>query len=176
MGRRYDSHLSRIDEKGTYPILSFDWRSGMKGNLHVPFCSRVRKATFWLRVNKLEPTKEQIAYIEKTLNVCRSVWNFALLKRKDWCKSRSSPVNTCSIDSEYIIAANEPFPNYHRQAKQLTEAKKNNDFLKSANAQVLQQTLRILDRAWDDMKNRGFGFPRFKKQVSNTVICFSSVK
>ncbi len=113
---------------------------------------------------KLEPTVEQITYIENTLNVCRSVWNFALKHRKDWCKSRKSPVNACSIDFEYIMSVDESFPNYHKQAKLLTEAKKNNDFLKSANAQVLQQTLRTLDRAWDDMKARGFGFPRFKNK------------
>ncbi len=113
---------------------------------------------------KLEPTKEQIAYIENTLNVCRLAWNFALAHRKDWCKSRKSPVNVCSIEREYIMSVDEPFPNYHRQAKLLTEAKKDNAFLKSANAQVLQQTLRTLDRAWDDMKARGFGFPRFKNK------------
>ncbi len=113
---------------------------------------------------KLDPTAEQIAYIENTLDVCRSVWNFALRHRKDWCKSRKSPVNTCSIDKEYIMSVDEPFPNYHRQAKLLTEAKKNNDFLKSANAQVLQQTLRTLDRSWDDMKAKGFGVPRFKNK------------
>ena len=113
---------------------------------------------------KLEPTSEQIDSIENTLNVCRSVWNFALSYRKDWCKSRKSVINACSIEREYIMSVDEPFPNYHVQAKQLTEAKKNNDFLKSANAQVLQQTLRTLDRAWDDMKNRGFGFPRFKNK------------
>ncbi|MGB3532751.1 MAG: transposase [Microcoleaceae cyanobacterium] len=113
---------------------------------------------------KLEPTSQQIDSIENTLNVCRDVWNFALSYRKDWCKSRKSPVNTCSIEREYIMSVDEPFPNYHVQAKQLTEAKKNNDSLKSANAQVLQQTLRTLDRAWDDMKKRGFGFPRFKNK------------
>lgn len=113
---------------------------------------------------KLEPTSEQIKYIENTLDVCRSVWNFGLLYRKDWCRSRSAPINACSIEREYIMSVDEPFPNYHVQAKQLTEAKKNNDFLKSANAQVLQQTLRTLDRAWDDMKARGFGFPRFKNK------------
>ncbi len=113
---------------------------------------------------KLEPTAEQVAYIENTLDVCRSVWNLALKCRKDWCASRKSPVNACSIKSEYIIPADEPFPNYHKQAKDLTEVKKNNDFLKSANAQVLQQTLRTLDRAWDDMRARGFGFPRFKNK------------
>ncbi len=113
---------------------------------------------------KLEPTPEQIDYIENTLNVCRSVWNFALGFRKDWVRSRKSPINACSIEREYIMSVDEPFPNYHALAKQLTEAKKNNDFLKSANAQVLQQTLRTLDRAWDDMKARGFGMPRFKNK------------
>ncbi|MFP4009020.1 MAG: helix-turn-helix domain-containing protein, partial [Spirulinaceae cyanobacterium] len=73
---------------------------------------------------KLNPTTEQIAVIEQTLDVCRSVWNFALRQRKDWCQSRKSLVNACSIHSEYIISADEPFPNYHRQAKQLTHAKK----------------------------------------------------
>ncbi len=129
---------------------------------------------------KLEPTAEQIAYIENTLDVCRSVWNFALRHRKDWCQARKSPVNACSIKSEYIMSVDEPFPNYHKQAKYLTEAKKDNDgergfrsesisnrrvdFLSSANAQVLQQTLRTLDRAWEDMRARGFGFPRFKNK------------
>ena len=113
---------------------------------------------------KLQPTSEQIAYIENTLDVCRAVWNFALRHRKDWCASRKASINACSIDKEYIMSVDEPFPDYHKQAKHLTEAKKNNDFLKSANAQVLQQTLRTLDRAWDDMKARGFGFPRFKNK------------
>ena len=113
---------------------------------------------------KLQPTKEQIANIEKTLDVCRAVWNFALRQRKDWCNSRKSPVNACSIKTEYIISADEPFPSYHQQAKQLTEAKKAYPHLKSVHSQVLQQTLRILDRAWDEMKARGFGFPRFKNR------------
>ena len=113
---------------------------------------------------KLEPTSEQVATIEETLDVCRSVWNFALRQRKDWCKSRKSPVNACRVQSEYIMAPDEPFPGYHRQAKQLTEAKKTVPRLNKAHSQVLQQTLRTLDRAWDDMKARGFGFPRFKNK------------
>ena len=113
---------------------------------------------------KLQPTAEQIAIIEQTLNVCRSVWNFALRQRKDWCNSRKSPKHACSIQSEYIIAADEPFPNYHKQAKQLTGAKKQYPQLKQIHSQVLQQTLRTLDRAWDDMRFKGFGFPRFKNR------------
>ncbi len=86
--------------------------------------------------------KKQITTIEQTLAVCRSVWNFALRQRKDWSNSRKSSVNACSIQSEYIIAADEPFPNYHRQAKQLTEAKNQYPQLKTVHSQVLQQTLR----------------------------------
>ena len=113
---------------------------------------------------KLQPTTEQIATIEQTLFVCRSVWNFALRQRKDWCTSRKSLINACSIFTEYIISADEPFPSYHKQAKQLTEAKNQYPQLKTVHSQVLQQVLRTLDRAWDDMKARGFGFPRFKNR------------
>jgi len=121
---------------------------------------------------KLQPSRQQIEMIEHTLDVCRSVWNFALRERKDWHNSRSSPINACSIGQEYIIPADEPYPNYHKQAKALTDAKKtdakkteskkSDERLKSVNAQVLQQVLRTLDRAFADMKAKGLGFPRFK--------------
>jgi putative transposase len=45
----------------------------------------------------------------------------------------------------------------------LTAAKSDYPELKTVNAQVLQQVLRTLDRAFDEMKNKGYGFPRFKK-------------
>ncbi len=113
---------------------------------------------------KLEPNRQQIDMIEHTLSVCRSVWNFALRERKDWHNSRKSPVNSCSIQQEYIIPADEPYPNYYKQAKALTEAKKTDEHLKSVNAQVLQQVLRTLDRAFADLKAKGLGFPRFKNR------------
>lgn len=113
---------------------------------------------------KLIPDRQQIDVIENTLNVCRSVWNFALRERKDWLSSRKSPVNTCSLEKEYIISADTPYPNYHLQAKHLTYAKKTNDKLKSVNAQVLQQVLRTLDRAFVDMQSKKLGFPRFKNK------------
>ena len=71
---------------------------------------------------KAKPTDEQIELIEHTLDVCRQVWNFALRERKDWINSRKSPINACSIISEYIIPADAPYPNYYTQAKSLTEA------------------------------------------------------
>ena len=97
---------------------------------------------------KLRPNKQQEEEIKDILDVCKSVYNYALRERKDWLSSRKSPINSCSIICEYIIPADAPYPNYNVQAKNLTIAKKNNPRLKSVNAQVLQQTLKTLDRAF----------------------------
>jgi len=113
---------------------------------------------------KLIPTKAQIAEIEHTLDVCASVWNYALRERKDWIASRKCPVNACSLHSEYIMHVDAPYPGYAEQSKALTEAKKTNERLSSVNAQVLQQVLKKLDKAFKNMKDRNFGFPRFKKR------------
>ena len=118
---------------------------------------------------KLRPSKQQEAEINHILDVCKSVYNYALRERKDWLSSRKSPLNSCSIISEYIIPADTPYPNYNIQAKTLTTAKKFNPRLKSVNAQVLQQTLKTLDRAFSDMKSLGKGFPRFKKKLRSFV-------
>ena len=118
---------------------------------------------------KLKLNKKQEEQIEHTLNVCKSVYNFALAERKHWLASRKSNLNSCSLYSEYIIPADTPYPNYNHQAKSLTVAKRNNEYLKSVNAQVLQQTLKTLDRAFSDMKAKGYGFPRFKKRMKSFV-------
>jgi putative transposase len=115
---------------------------------------------------KIKPTKEQIEKIEHNLNVCRSVWNYALAQRKLWYNSRSCDISKCSIASEYIVPPFE-YPTYHKQSSELTKAKKTNDFFKSGNAQAMQQTLRKLDRAFNDMKSKGLGFPRFKKRMKS---------
>ena len=112
---------------------------------------------------KLKPTKQQSEEMQHILDVCRSVWNYALRERKDWSASRKCPINACSIRGEYIMGADEPYPSYFKQAKALTQAKKDSPWLASANAQVLQQTLKTLDRAHADMKQQGKGYPRFKR-------------
>jgi putative transposase len=112
---------------------------------------------------KLKPTKQQAKQIDHDLEVCRRVWNYALRERKDWIASRKSPVNACSVRSEYIIPASEPYPGFRVQCQRLTQSKKANLDLASVNAQVLQQVLRRLDRAFERRKKLGAGVPRFKK-------------
>ncbi len=113
---------------------------------------------------KLKPTQEQVQEIEHILAVCRQVWNHALRSRKDWIKSRKSPVNACSLVSEYIMSPNKPYPNYAKQCKALTEAKQDFPELRTVNAQVLQQVLRRLETAFLDMQRKQMGFPRFKNR------------
>ena len=72
---------------------------------------------------KASPTKEQIQMIEHTLTVCRKVGNFGLRQRKDWLNSRKSVINACCLTSQYIIRADETYPNYIQQAKAWTIAK-----------------------------------------------------
>ncbi|MGK7915548.1 MAG: RNA-guided endonuclease InsQ/TnpB family protein [Prochloraceae cyanobacterium] len=115
---------------------------------------------------KLKPTKKQIEIIEHNLAVCKSVWNHALYQRKLWYNSRKCDINKCSLISEYVVKPFE-YPNYHTQSAELTQAKKTNAYLKSGNAQAMQQTLRKLDRAFNDMKSKGMGFPRYKKKIKS---------
>ena len=112
---------------------------------------------------KLVPTAQQIAQIDHDLEHHRRVWNYALRERKDWIQSRKCPINACSIRSEYIISADEPYPDYYKQAASLTQARKSIPALKAVNAQALQQTLKRLEQAFKRRKTHGAGFPRFKK-------------
>ena len=79
----------------------------------------------------LKPTPQQIETMTEGLNICRRVWNYALAERKDWYNSRSCRIDATSIESEYIIPADAPRPNFALQCKALTEAKKTKPWLKT---------------------------------------------
>ncbi|MGB3615746.1 MAG: transposase [Elainellaceae cyanobacterium] len=113
---------------------------------------------------RLRPSKEQIQIYEDWLEASRNVWNYALAERKDWYRSRSCIADRCSLRGEYIIPADAPRPTFASQCKALTQARKVFPDLKRANAQMLQQVLRRLEKAFVSMWERSHGFPRFKKQ------------
>ncbi len=97
------------------------------------------------------------------LETCRGVYNYALRERKDWIKSRSCVANACSLQSEYVMAADAPYPSYYKQQNALTAAKKIFPHLKDVQSQVLQEPIRRVEAAFAARKERGHGFPRFKK-------------
>lgn len=135
---------------------------------------------------RIYPDLQQELQMLHWLETCRKVYNYALRERKDWINSRKCSVNACSLQSEYIIPADAPYPDYYRQKKALTEAKKTNPGLKAVHSQVLQDVIGRVDSAFAAMKQRGYGFPRFKKfgqlksflfpQIDNDVITGNQIK
>ena len=112
---------------------------------------------------KLKPTKSQITIFEDWLEQNRRVYNYVLAERKDWFKSRSCQINACSLRSEYIIEADTPRPTLANQCQKLTAYRKTSENLQRVHSQVLQQTLKRLEKAFVSMWEQGHGFPRFKK-------------
>lgn len=72
-------------------------------------------------------------------------------------------LDRCSIEREYIIPANVPFPSYHRQQNDLPKLKQSWTALGKVHSQVLQTAIRRLHDTWEAFQERGHGFPRFKK-------------
>ena len=114
-------------------------------------------------VYRIYPDISQQELLNEWLETCRVSYNYALRELKDWIASRKCPIDRCSLESEYIMAADYPFPGYHQQQNNLPKAKKNFPRLKSVSSQVLQTNIRRLHDAWDFFQARGYGFPRFKK-------------
>ena len=112
---------------------------------------------------RIYPDAKQQESLNEWLDICRASYNYALRELKDWIASRKCQVDRCSLESEYIMSADYPFPGYHQQQNNLPKAKKEFPRLKQVPSQVLQTNVRRLHDAWDFFQKRGYGFPRFKK-------------
>jgi putative transposase len=103
---------------------------------------------------RLYPSKEQRAKLEQTLNTCRILYNNALAERRDAWKNEERSVG------------------YHEQAISLPEQKGSNPYLPQVHSQVLQDTLRRVDKTFKNFfrrleeyrkgKDEKPGYPRFK--------------
>ena len=100
---------------------------------------------------RLYPNRQQKEKLQATLDVCRELYNAALLERRDaWAMARKP------------IA-------YVGQANQLGEIKAVREDVGAVHSQVLQDTLRRIDKAFQSFflrcKRGQFpGFPRFRSQ------------
>ena len=125
---------------------------------------------------RIYPDLDQQALLDEWLETCRLSYNYALRELKDWIASRKCPIDRCSLESEYIMPANYPFPGYHQQQNNLPKAKKVFPRLAAVPSQVLQTNIRRLHDAWDFFQERGYGFPRFKKYGQMKSILFPQFK
>jgi len=98
---------------------------------------------------RLYPTKEQEATLQETLERLRELYNAALQERKDAYKLQKKSIT------------------YNQQANQLPEIKEIRPEYKDIHSQVLQDTLRRVDKAMQNFFRRVKngekpGYPRFK--------------
>lgn len=109
------------------------------------------------------PSQEQREKMLSWLETCRRLYNHCLRDLKDWISSRKCSIDSCSLDREYIMSADIPFPNYLEQKRQLTRWKKNNSYLKDVYSQTTQDVVKRMHNTWEAFKRRGYGFPRYRK-------------
>ena len=125
---------------------------------------------------RIYPDSQQIELLNEWFEICRVSYNYALRELKDWIASRKCPIDRCSLESEYIMAADYPFPSYHQQQNNLPKAKKKFPRLKIVQSQVLQTNIRRLHDSWDSFRARGYGFPRYKKYGQMKSFLFPQFK
>jgi len=101
---------------------------------------------------RVYPTKEQAAQLAVHFGQARFVYNFFLRKRIDFYAANAGKKKQGL--------------NYYDTAKMLTDLKKQPEtaWLQESNAQVLQQSLRHLDVAYNNFFNKRAQFPSFKKK------------
>lgn len=87
---------------------------------------------------KLQPNRKQSLALQRTLDVCRDVFNLSLEQRK---MQRMSPF---------------------AQMRELTELKAAYPEYKEVHVHLLQNVIKKLQRSFENMWERGAGFPRFK--------------
>lgn len=95
---------------------------------------------------RLQPTPEQEAKLLEHCAHARYVWNLAVEQHGHWKPGRRSA------------------PGYPEQCRQLTEARRENDWLRAGSQNVQQQALRDFWRAKNAFFRSGFGHPRWRKR------------
>ncbi len=125
---------------------------------------------------RIYPDATQEKTLSEWMEICRSAYNYALREIKDWCDSRKCSIDRCSLEKEYILAADLKFPNEINQLNNLPKAKKEFPRLSEVPSQVLQQAVKQLHRGLEYFQERGFGFPRFKKYGQLKSLLFPQFK
>ena len=95
---------------------------------------------------KLKPTKAQIKIFEQWLGTCRYVYNTAMEVKKETYRISGSGIKKNDL------------------MKQLTEAKKEIDWLGNTHSQVLQNVLDRLECSYDNFFSKRAGYPKFAKR------------
>ena len=103
---------------------------------------------------RIYPNKNQEVKLIRTLDTCRHLYNDSLAERKN-----QAELNRLKKEFDVFPWGKPEWMSYEDQANDLSESK--TDFQKEVHSQVLQNTLKRLDRSFKNFYN-GFGYPRFQ--------------
>lgn len=103
---------------------------------------------------RIYPNKKQEVSLNRTLGICRHLYNNTLGERK-----RQAELNELSRRFEVNPWGKPEWVNYYDQANNLSESK--TDYQKEVFSQVLQNVLKRVDRSFVNMF-KGSGYPRFQ--------------
>ncbi len=103
---------------------------------------------------RIYPNKNQEVKLIRTLDTCRHLYNDALSERK-----KQAELNRLKKEFDVFPLGKPEWISYEDQANDLSELK--TDFQKEIHSQVLQNTLKRVDRSFRNFFN-GFGYPRFQ--------------
>jgi putative transposase len=120
-------------------------------------------------IYKIKPSTKQVAIMDDWLELLRRHFNYALSQRFDWLRRTRCQIDRCSLVSEAIGDIPDKFPGYNLLAGELKQTKELFPVYKEIHAEVQQQNLKRLDKAWDrwmkpDKSGKRAGRPRFKKK------------
>ena len=99
---------------------------------------------------RLQPTADQEMHFLRHAGVCRLVYNLALEQRRDWWR-------------HYQKATGESL-NYVTQARQLTDLRREFDFIREVSQTAEQRALKALDTAFKNFFAGRSGFPNQRKK------------
>lgn len=137
---------------------------------------------------KLNPSNRQAAELSNWLDMLRGLYNFALRERIEAYEQVKAPVIgdycrldnqgeccplTCSVSKSALYAypwkvdkkgKHKRRSAFEVQCAALPDMKESRPWYKRVNAQVIQQTLRQLDTAFQNFFEQGRGYPVFKRR------------
>ncbi|WP_149825564.1 RNA-guided endonuclease InsQ/TnpB family protein [Streptomyces tailanensis] len=95
---------------------------------------------------RMYPTSEQVSIMLDHCAHARYVWNLAVEQHSHWSQGRGAA------------------PGFAEQCRQLTEARRENEWLRAGNADVQQQALKDFTRAKNARFTSGFGEPTWRRK------------
>ena len=102
---------------------------------------------------RIYPTPEQVVFINKQLGCCRFVYNSCLAYRKDAYETDKTSISS-SQSINYIVSLKSKY-----------------DWLKEVHSKVLQQSVRDMNKAYDNFFKLHSGYPKFKSKKDNYQSC-----